>query len=163
LDGDADRFEHGMFCAWKAAVTLADRSKDVGGGSLFSVACVFARQEYESWIIAGVESLAGRSLPDGRPGVKAGTVAPPSPEKAPRDAKGWLSKNINGGYKPTTHQLPLTDMVDVSMIRNRNLRSFRRVENALRQLVDAIRSGQHVVTPLAAIGNADSQDSPPTR
>jgi hypothetical protein len=105
--------------------------------------------EYETWLIAGVESLAGKPLPDGRPGVKAGAVAPSGNlEEAPRAAKGWLNANMDRGYKPAKDQKALTEMVDVELIRKRGLRSFRRLENAVEQLADAVRSEQHVVTPV---------------
>ena len=65
-----------MFCAANVARRLAKEATRARGGELFSVATVFACQEYESWLIAGVESLAGRPLKDGRPGVKSGTAPP---------------------------------------------------------------------------------------
>jgi hypothetical protein len=105
-------------------------------------------KEYETWLIAAIESLAGKLLPDGRHGVRAGVAAPSGNlEDAPRDAKGWLSRNMHSVYKEATHQRPLTEMADLSLIRNRGLRSFRRFENALQQLIDAIRSDQHIATP----------------
>ncbi len=46
--------------------------------------------------------LAGLELPDRRPGIKAGTPAPTGDlEVKPRDARGWLDKYIDAGYKPT--------------------------------------------------------------
>jgi len=112
---------------------------------------VFACQEYESWLIAGVEALAGRPLPpDGRPGVHPGTTAPAGNlELAPRDAKKWLGKHMASGYKPTMDQGPLTKLLveNLGPVRQRALRSFRRLETALQELVNAIRSGNHIVTP----------------
>jgi hypothetical protein len=146
LDGD---IKGQAFCARNKAWELSKLAVDAGAGSLFSVATVFAVMEYETWLIAGVESLAGKPLPEGRRGVNQGVVAPTGNlEEAPRAAKSWLSGNMAMGYKPTEDQKVLTEMVDLEAIRKRGLRSFRRMENALQQLVDAIRSGQHVVTPL---------------
>jgi hypothetical protein len=71
-------------------------------------------------------------------------------EDAPRDGKGWLRSNMSKGYSPAKDQKALTEMVDLNAIRARGLRSFQRFENALRDLVDAISSGQHVVTPAEA-------------
>jgi hypothetical protein len=51
------------------------------------------------------------------------------------------------GYKPAKDQKALTEMVDLQVIRKRGLRSFRRLEDALQQLADAIRNNRHVVTP----------------
>jgi hypothetical protein len=102
-------------------------------------------------LIAGVEALAGKPLPgDGRPGIRAGTVPESGdPEVAPRDAKGWLSKRMESGYKPTTDQGPLTSLLvqNLDPLRRRGLRSFRQFEKALRLLTEAFRSGSHVVTP----------------
>jgi hypothetical protein len=107
--------------------------------------------EFESWLLAGVESLAEKKFPDGRRGVKASAVPPIGDlEKAPRDAKGWFRKHIEGGYNPTRDQADLTKMVDVNVIRQRGLRSFRRLENALSQLASAARSGRHIASPTVA-------------
>lgn len=64
------------------------------------------------------------------------------------DVKGWLNRCIEAGYKPTRDQEALTRLMieHLDVIRPRPLRSFRRLESALRQLVDALRSGKHVVT-----------------
>jgi hypothetical protein len=127
---------------------LSKFASEAGGGSLFSVATVFAVKEYETWLIAGVESLAGKRLPDGRAGIKSGVTTPSGNlEEAPRDAKGWLNTQMPQGYKPAKDQEALTEMVDLETVRRRGLRSFRRLENALQQLLLAIRSDQHIVTP----------------
>ncbi len=145
-DGDTAPLPGQPFCAKEVGASLTERARTTGAGTQFSVSCVFALQEYESWLIAGVESLAGKPLPDGRTGAcaPAGDL-----ESAPRNAKGWLSQQMENGYKETTHQEPLTDMVDLTVVRQRNLRSFRRLESALRELIEAIRSGQHIVSPAA--------------
>lgn len=147
LDGDVPTIGSELFCAAEAAKLLADKAKIAGAGSTFSVAIVFARQEYESWFIAGFESIAGRQLPDGRKISPAVTVPTENIEESPRDAKGWLSKVIAGGYKPTRDQSAITDMIDIEAIRARELRSFRRLEAAVSQLVAAIREGRYVATP----------------
>ena len=147
-DGDVGAIPGQLFCAATLGRDLSQRRRNVGGGKLFSVASVFARQEFESWLIAGVGSLAGRSLPDGRAGIAAGVVAPPGDlEENPRDAKKWLKQRLPTGYAETTDQVLLTQMVEIKAIRERGMRSFRRLESALIQLVQAIRTGQHIVTP----------------
>jgi hypothetical protein len=88
LDGDIPKAGGKAFCATALARSLAGEAIHVGAGRTFSVAIVFARQEYETWLIAGVTSLAGKRLPDGRlidPDAKApeGDL-----EAGPRDAKG---------------------------------------------------------------------------
>jgi hypothetical protein len=150
LDGDVRARRQESFCAAKLARELSSIARTEGAGQVFSVATVFALREYESWLIAGVESLAGKLLPDGRPGVRAGTLAEPGDlEAAPRDAKGWLNRHMESGYKPTTDQGPLTSLLveDLGPLRTRCLRSLRRLENAVRLLTEAFRSGNHIVTP----------------
>lgn len=147
LDGDIRT--QGAFCARNKTWELSELARAAGAGSRFSVATVFAVQEYETWLIAGIESLAGRPLPDGRRGVNAGVVAPAGNlEQAPRDAKAWLNRNMSSGYKPAKDQRVLTEMIDLQAIRRRGLRSFRRLENALQQLIEAIRSDEHTNTPV---------------
>ena len=114
---------------------------------MFSVAVVFARQEYETWLIAGVASLAGQRLPDGRlidPNAKApvGDL-----EAGPRDAKGWLGAIVEGGYKPTRDQAALTRLVDLEVIRARKLRSFQRLESAVSGLMEAVRCNTPIASP----------------
>ena len=148
LDGDAEKFDGEKFCSARVARAFASEAQRVGAGSTFSVAVVFALQEFETWLIAGIASLAGKKLPDGRlfnPGAKAPVS---NLEESPRDAKGWLGKFVAGGYRPTRDQAALTELVELNAIRSRQLRSFRRLESAVDKLVHAIRTNQHVVSPL---------------
>jgi hypothetical protein len=149
LDGDADQVEGQPFCSGKTAALLASRAKEIGGGTIFSLACVFARREFESWLLAGIDSLAGKLLSDGRPGVRAGASFDSRfVEDHPRDAKGALSTFMESGYKPTVDQRELTRLVDLNMIRKCNLRSFRRLESAVQELCEGIIAGRHFVSPL---------------
>jgi hypothetical protein len=147
LDGDDDRVRGVAFCAATIAKSLARESRASQGGTAFSVAVVFARQEYESWLIAGIESLAGKRLADGRLISPTATAPDSDLESSPRNAKGWLSDTIEGGYKPTRDQAALSKLVDLASIRKRGLRSFRRLEAALAELVSAIRIDKHIVSP----------------
>lgn len=148
LDGDGKATVPGQpFCAMQAARRLAAEAQKVGAGRLFSVAIVFACMEFESWLIAGVESLVDGTFADGRKGIpKLTERVPENPESAPRDAKGWFRK-VMVGYKPTRDQAELTRLVDLKAIRNRNMRSFRRMEAAVNDVIAAIRSGNHAITP----------------
>src|SRR5262249_16233305 len=131
-------------------IRLAEWAKITGAGKLFSVACVFARQEFESWVIACAEELAGKKLPDGRDGIVPGTKTPKNDlEQSPRNAKGCLNKKIPGGYKESTDQELLTRlMVDqLASPRLIEMRSFRRLRNAVNQLSEAIKNGKHMVSP----------------
>ena len=148
LDGDVEAWRGQRFCARDVGRDLSRRARAAGAGSVFSVASVFACQEFESWLIAGIESLAGKKLANGRIEIPGNLKLPEGDlEQHPRDAKGWLNECIPGGYNPVTDQEHLTRAVNYNVIRQRNLRSFRRLESALRQLVEAVRSGKHIVTP----------------
>jgi hypothetical protein len=150
LDGDVKPRRSRPFCAAEAAQQLAELASRAGAGTMFSLACVFAVKEYESWLIACSDHLAGRRLPGGEEGIERGTVPPEGDlELAPRDAKKWLDERMPNGYKPRRHQAALTEqMVEcLDSVRHRGLRSFRRLENALKQLTEAIRTGNHVLTP----------------
>ena len=148
VDGDCEKIQGKPFCAKTVAKELAARAAKIGAGNVFSVAVVFATQEFETWLMAGISSLAGVELEHGRAGVKVGVQAPvQNIEAAPRDAKGWLSDQMEMGYKPTLDQTPLTKIVDIDVIRARNLRSFKRFEDALNAIIAAFRSNKHISTP----------------
>jgi hypothetical protein len=147
LDGDADKAGGKTFCAAEVARSLAGAARQVGAGTTFSVAVVFARQGFESWLIAGIASLRGQALPDGRLVGSEATAPEGDLEVSPRDAKGWLSAILEGGYKPTRDQAVLTKLIDLDVIRGRGLRSFRRLESALATLLEAFRSNQPTASP----------------
>jgi hypothetical protein len=147
LDGDIEKVGSKAFCAATIARSLASAATHLGAGETFSVAVVFARQEYETWLIAGMASLAGKRLPDGRL-IHSNAKAPEGDlEASPRDAKKWLGAMVERGYKPTRDQVALTKLVDVEVIRARQLRSFRRLESAISILLKAIRSNRPIVSP----------------
>jgi hypothetical protein len=54
---------------------------------------------------------------------------------------------VDGGYKPTCDQAFLTRLVDLEVIRARNLRSFRRLESAVSTLLETIRFNKPIVSP----------------
>ena len=147
LDGDIKTIGGKDFCAAAIAAQLADEAKSQGGGITFSVAVVFARQEYESWLIPGIVALAGRQVSNGRL-IRPGATLPAEDLEEKRDAKRWINRVLEGGYRPARDQAALTDVVDLQAIRNCKLRSFRRLEAALADLVTAIREGAHVATPM---------------
>jgi hypothetical protein len=153
LDGDVRLPGKEVFCAKGLAYELSEVARRQGAGATFSLASVFAMQEYESWLIGGVEALAGQPLPpDNRPGIRAGTMPPDGNlELRPRDAKGWLKQHMaSRSYKVTIDQEPMTRLLVrcLDPLRRRGMRSFQRLEAAVRALVIAIRSGQHIVTPV---------------
>jgi hypothetical protein len=134
-------------CPVEAARQLIRAASHVGAGSRFPLAVVFACQEFESWFISAFDGLAGKRLPDGRQIRAAATDMPPNPEIAPKAAKAWLNRQIEGGYKPTRDQSALTQLLDIENFRSGRCRSFARLESAVGQLANAIRTGIHVATP----------------
>ncbi len=147
LEGDIGNVGGHAFFAATVAKSLAGAAMNVRAGKMLSVAIVCAKQEYETWLIAGVGSLAGRVLPDGRR-IQSNAKAPEGDlEASPRDAKGWFDHIVEGGYKPTRDQAALTRLVDLEVIRARELRSFRRLESAVSSLLEAIRCDSPIVSP----------------
>jgi hypothetical protein len=137
------------YCAKTTASKLTEIArKSCGFGLTTSLAVVFAEREYESWLIAGAGSLIDKKMPDGRPVLKRDAqIASHGSDFTARDAKGWLNRNMVNGYRETTDQKELTRLVDLDEIRRRQIRSFRRLENAVSQLIEANRSGTHICTP----------------
>jgi hypothetical protein len=136
---DADTLEDGGGCVRDAARRLAEAARAAGGGTLFSVAVVFFRQEYESLLIASYATL---------PGKRNNVTLPANVEEAPRGAKGWLKRNLDGGYKEAEDQVILTKAMNFDLLRQQNIKSFQRLERAIRQLATAITTGEHIVSPL---------------
>src|SRR5206468_4107275 len=102
------------FCAATCAQLLAGRAIEAGAGSLYSLAVVFLRSEYESLLIAVADQL---------PKIRPATRLPPDIEQAPRDAKGWLDDNLTDGYTSTDDQERLTRAVKDRSPARRLLRS----------------------------------------
>jgi Domain of unknown function (DUF4276) len=150
LDGDTKR-KGQKFCAAEEALVLADKAMSAGAGTIFSVAVVFAMQEFESWFIAGFSSLLGKRLPDGRRFLDSVQVPENDLEVSPRDAKGWLNGAIKDGYKQTRDQADIVDLVNLQAIRDRKMRSFRRFEAAVSRLATAIRSEKPIVDPVRPV------------
>jgi hypothetical protein len=149
IDGDKKgSLENKTFCPAEFARILAERAKAASSAShRFSLGCVFACQEFESWLLAGIESLAGLPLPNGLPGVKANAKPPEKdldvkPKKAKEALKEYMINNI---YNENRDQPLLTELVNINSIRPRS-RSFRRLESALNELIEAVRSEQHIIS-----------------
>jgi hypothetical protein len=52
-------------------------------------------------------------------------------------------------YRGPDDEARLERLVDLNLIRQQGMRSFRRLESAIKELVGAIRPGEHAVTPTA--------------
>ncbi|HWX22767.1 MAG TPA: DUF4276 family protein [Candidatus Binatia bacterium] len=145
-DGDFKSFPPGAdvaFCASAAARSLAAAAAEEGAGRTFSLAVVFACQEYETWLVAGAESLRGKRFKDGRLALRATAPIPAGDPES--HGKRWLEQNCPN-YRPTLDQGPLTELLDLAFVRPQS-RSFRRFEHAVVQLVEAVAGNSHVSTP----------------
>lgn len=155
LDGDLHTIPHtwtayreefgtDKFCPFRAASVLIDAAKLIGAGSTFSLAVVFAMKEFEAWLLAGLSSPQEVDVIDERRIVQA-TPTPPVPElEQIRDAKGWLCRVVPG-YSESLDQHRLAQKVELQNLRR--LRSFRRFESAVQQMVEAAQRGRPVATP----------------
>lgn len=146
-DGDLPSFPPGSgsaFCAAQAAKSMAAAAREARAGEIFSLAVVFACTEYETWLVAGIESLSGRRFKDGRAALPPGLVLPPGPVES--HGKRWLEE-VFPGYRPALHQSELTEMLDLNLLRKRKVRSLQRLEHALEELLSAANSGRHIVSP----------------
>lgn len=76
------------------------------------IAVVIAKNEFEVWFLASAESLRGKG------GLKNDIHSPNDPE-AIRDAKGWLSSQMEDSrtYRETRDQPTLTDSFDFEQAR----------------------------------------------
>jgi len=114
----------------------------------FPAAVVLAHREFEAFFLPCISRMAGRKLqgPGGgeRDGVLPDTTFAGNAE-AIRGVKEWLSKHMPQGraYKPTVDQLPMTRLVDFSVLRNSEppLPCFGSLERALQFLDRQTRSG----------------------
>ena len=90
---------------------LQRRARAAGPGC--RVEAVLAKFEYETWLIAAAESIAGaRRIPPH-------TSAPEDPESV-RGAKEWLRNRMRGSYRPTADQAALTARFDMAAARGRS-------------------------------------------
>ena len=91
------------------------------------IEAVLAKCEYEAWLIAAAESVAGAR------GILPDTSAPEDPESI-RSAKEWLRSRMRGSYRPTADQAALTARFDMALARRRSP-SFDRMWRATAALL----------------------------
>ena len=113
----------------------------------FPSAVVLFHPEYEVLFLPCLERMAGKSLGSGaaaRPGLRPGTRWE-GPWEARRGIKEWLSAHFppNRSYKPTLDQLPLTRLIDFSMLREADLPCFGTLERALAFLARGAAGGTY--------------------
>jgi Domain of unknown function (DUF4276) len=113
-------------------------------GLPYAAAVVFARREYEEWLVASLPSIAPATnlLPD--------NLRRNYPAESKRGVKEWL--NERGRYSEALHQAELTKLLEPSLVAI-ECRSFRRLQSAIVELLtyadqpDVERRGR--ATPLA--------------
>ena len=121
LDADDD-------CPVTLARHLWQRCQEIGTRCPVQVVC--AHREYESWILASLETIRDRAgIPDNA-SFAGDADAVPNP-------KQWLTDRMGRGqaYKETTDQPSLSSRIDLEL--QANSRSFRRLCHAVEQLLEA--------------------------
>lgn len=118
----------------------------------FPAALVLLHPEYEVLFLPCVAGMAGKPIARGpgpeRPGLLPGTVYEGDWE-ARRGVKEWLSRHFPRGvsYKPTQDQLPMTQMLDLDVVRAAGIPCFGTLERALGFLARSVEAGTHGVYP----------------
>lgn len=111
LDADDD-------CPVTLAANVYDRAKQHVPHRRLSI--VIANREYEAWFIASARSLDGYRGFQCPKGIPAGA-------EVPRDAKGWMRRNMQGGtYSEVLDQPAFTARLDLQLAFD-NSRSFRKL------------------------------------
>lgn len=113
-------------CPATVAPEIAARVRDAG--LPFPVAVVFAKCEFEAWLIASIETVSAGD-PRFTPVLKFGD----DPDGV-RGAAEWIGRHTIPIYKKATDQKPFAARIDLETARNRS-RSFRRLCHALDELV----------------------------
>lgn len=103
----------------------------------FPAALVLLHPEYEVLFLPCLPQMAGQPLGSGtlrRSGIVAGTAWPwPGDWERHRGIKEWLTRHYpeNRSYKPTTDQLPLTQLIDLDLLQAAEVPCFGTLERAL--------------------------------
>jgi hypothetical protein len=113
-----------LTASWIAALNLP-----------FPTAVVLARREFEAWFLPCMKSMTGKKIRDGLQ-LQTTPTWTGDPEEV-RGAKAELTRNLfpkNKPYKESVDQAALVQMVDFSLLRSANVRSFGTLERALKFL-----------------------------
>ncbi len=126
-------------CAKEIALEFANRARI--HNPHIATAVVAAKYRYENWFLASFETLAGQR------GLEAILPCLIDPEGIP-DPKRWISNyKIKGRtYRETADQAPLSQLINLNLVSTRS-RSFRRLENAVDELLGCISSKIPQITP----------------
>ncbi len=114
-DGD----DKGIDCP----VRLAEDLREAAGTVAARVEVVIARHEFESWLLAGIDSLRDH------PVVRSDAMAPSDPEGR-RGAAEMLQAQLTESYKKTLHPAKFCALIDLVAVYERS-RSFRRMVHAV--------------------------------
>ena len=98
-------------CPARIGPAIVERARAVGFGR--PIEAVLANCEYEAWLLAAAESIAGTR------GILPEISAPPEPESI-RGAKEWIDSRMRGSYRPTADQAALTAGFDMEAARRRS-------------------------------------------
>ena len=124
LDSDDD-------CPAKLGPELLQRAVNVR--SDLPIAVVLAKREFEAWFLAAAESLRGQRE------LKNELQSPSNPEGI-RDAKGWLSRQMEGNrtYDEVSDQPAFTARFDFEQARHANSfdKCYRDIARLLHELQD---------------------------
>ena len=124
LDSDDD-------CPAKLGPELLQQAVNVR--SDLPIAVVLAKREFEAWFLAAAESLRGQR------GLKNDLQSPSNPEGI-RDAKGWLSSQMEGNitYDERNDQPAFTARFDFKQARHADSfdKCYRDIVRLLRELQD---------------------------
>lgn len=122
-------------CPKEVAEALLDQSRT--SRSDRTVKVVLAKSEFESWFVASIESIAGKSIDSakGKFVIRDDTQCPANPEDI-RDAKRWLSQRMLKGksYHSTFHQPVIARKFDMDLARSRS-RSFDKLWRDIETLI----------------------------
>lgn len=104
----------------------------------FPVACALLFREYETMFLPFVTEWAGRSLSNGREGLRADATFTGDPE-AKRDAKGVITNAMPAGrsYKETVDQLEFTRLLDIDALRQSGLPCVGTLDRAIQFLLSS--------------------------
>ncbi len=123
LDSDDD-------CPAQLGPELLHRASQTRSDLLIAV--VLAKHEFEAWFLAAAASLGGQK------GLN-NDIYPPNDPEAIRDAKGWLSQQMerNRTYRETRDQPALATLFDIEQARRAD--SFDKCYRDIVRLLDELR------------------------
>lgn len=113
-------------CPKRAAYEIAARVREAQ--LPFPVAVVFAKCEYEAWLLASIETVSADPVR-----FEEALSYPDDPDER-RGAKEWIQHRTRPAYDPPRDQKAFTARIDSALAHERS-RSFRRLCHALDELV----------------------------